>query len=60
LSLAFQSTPNFTNIVEYSTTLATNSWLVLTNVPPAGTAQNAVINDAVTTPRRYYRVRLGN
>lgn len=58
-SLAFQSTPNFPNIVEYHDALATNGWQVLTNIPSSANAQSVLINDSAVAPRRFYRVRLG-
>lgn len=49
---------NITNTVEYSSTLASNSWSALTNI--VGTGGSAIVTDpgAAALPQRFYRVHL--
>jgi len=47
-----------TNIVEYSSTLASNSWTVLTNLIGTGGSAVAIDSGVATQPKRFYRVHL--
>jgi hypothetical protein len=58
MKIAFVTSINITNTVEYSSTLASNSWSTLTNI--VGTGGSAIVVDpgAATLPKRFYRVHL--
>ena len=58
LGFSFQTSPSYSYTVEYSDTLATNSWLVLTNIPAGGSPQTITISESATNGLRFYRTRL--
>jgi hypothetical protein len=54
----FVTSINITNAVEYSSTLASNSWSTLTNIVGTGGSAIAMDPGAATQPKRFYRVHL--
>jgi hypothetical protein len=58
VKITFVTSINITNIIEYSSNLASNSWGTLTNI--VGTGSNATVIDpgAAAQPERFYRVHL--
>jgi hypothetical protein len=58
VKVAFVTSINITNAVEYSSTLASNSWSTLTNIVGTGGSAIAIDPGAATQPKRFYRVHL--
>jgi hypothetical protein len=56
--LTFATSAGITNVVEYSSSLTSNSWSVLTNIPGTGGSAIAVDPGAAPLPKRFYRVGL--
>jgi hypothetical protein len=58
VKIAFVSSINLTNTIEYSSNLASNSWSTLTNI--VGTGGSVLVTDpgAAAQPKRFYRVQL--
>lgn len=58
VKIAFASSINITNTVEYSSNLASNGWNTLTNLVGAGGNVTVVDFGAAMLPKRFYRVHL--
>jgi hypothetical protein len=58
VKISFVTSINLTNVVEYSSNLASNSWSALTNLVGTGGSVAVVDPGAAALPKRFYRVHL--
>jgi len=57
LDIHFTAQPQQTYTVKYRNSVATGSWLTLTNVPAQATVTNVIVCDSTSaSPQRYYRI----
>jgi len=58
VKIVFTASINMTNTIEYSSSLASNSWGALTNIVGSGGSAIVIDPGAALLPERFYRVRL--